>query len=750
MTTYFANPRPLIRLKVVPRLPITVLPSAIIATKADVIAGTNATKVVPPVYASQVLRRAGFIDIKGEGIVGDGSDETAAIQAVLDNAAADKIPYVAVPANYVLGISSTLKFGNGSISQMSDRLCTQLIGQGAFRDRALHFGFARASSRLKWLGAAGGTMVEVAGPTVGHGISNFRLDGNNTAANAVKILSGQGSTFKNVMLGNCTGTLMELNVQQIPDGLTAPTEGYASHNTTENFFEHIYFDGWEAVQGNAVTCLKLDGWTNTGPGGTYDPCKNVFRDLRFSVDLANNASILDTCPDFINGRAGIAIDLRRCDSISFQDVWMQGIGTSTGTATSVIFRGILGGPVDAGGYPGNITFFGKYQQGQHLKTRVDESGGYLGGNIFFPPQEVDGESLGSTRLMRYVQGFKPESVLHENVQHHMAEYGYLRIRDEERNAVLNSGFLLATRGTSFTNPTNGQKLFDGGYRLEYNGTQSTVVSRQDFTLGQTAVAWEPRHYLRIATSAASGASSNGAFFDVPDVTRFGGRKVNFSSWLRVASGTVNLQAVLAQLFGTGGSPSSAVSVTSADLNQTVTTTWKRFRWTFDMPSLSGKTLGTNNNSSVKVGIGLPTNTVFTLDMAEPQFELGEADSPWFRRTLAQEQLLCGSQLQLVPNPSGGFLGFATVISTTQAILTVRHSQPMRAVPSLVNSLSATIYLRDYANANQIAASSVAIDTADKEMTNILITTGSAHGYTLGQMCRVISNTADSLLLSAEI
>jgi hypothetical protein len=51
-----------------------------------------------------------------------------------------------------------------------------------------------------------------------------------------------------------------------------------------------------------------------------------------------------------------------------------------------------------------------------------------------------------------------------------------------------------------------------------------------------------------------------------------------------------------QVFGTGGSPSSSVFVSPQTV--TLTSSWVSFALTFAVPSISGKTLGSNNNDTL--------------------------------------------------------------------------------------------------------------------------------------------------------
>ena len=62
-----------------------------------------------------------------------------------------------------------------------------------------------------------------------------------------------------------------------------------------------------------------------------------------------------------------------------------------------------------------------------------------------------------------------------------------------------------------------------------------------------------------------------------------------------------------QYFGTGGSPSSSVIVSAG--TPSLTSSWQKFTYTVDIASISGKTLGSDNNHSLWVGFQVSdTNT----------------------------------------------------------------------------------------------------------------------------------------------
>lgn len=107
----------------------------------------------------------------------------------------------------------------------------------------------------------------------------------------------------------------------------------------------------------------------------------------------------------------------------------------------------------------------------------------------------------------------------------------------------------------------------------------------------------------------------------------------------------NLNVVMAQVFGSGGS--SGVVVPSLDGMQSVGTAWSRYRWRFNYTDISGKTVGPGNYN--KISIALPLNQAVTINVAIPQFERGHADTPWFLRL--NEEYLLGRLLLPVSTPS---------------------------------------------------------------------------------------------------
>jgi hypothetical protein len=89
---------------------------------------------------------------------------------------------------------------------------------------------------------------------------------------------------------------------------------------------------------------------------------------------------------------------------------------------------------------------------------------------------------------------------------------------------------------------------------------------------------------------------------VENVYRLAGKTVTVSFWAKASSGTPKVGISIDQNFGTGGSPSSAV--VGAGSAVTIGTTWARYQHTFTVPSVSGKTVGTNGDHNTQLNLWL--------------------------------------------------------------------------------------------------------------------------------------------------
>jgi hypothetical protein len=104
----------------------------------------------------------------------------------------------------------------------------------------------------------------------------------------------------------------------------------------------------------------------------------------------------------------------------------------------------------------------------------------------------------------------------------------------------------------------------------------------------------------------TGNAAAGAYNEIQqrieNVRRLAGKTVTLSFWA-AASAALRLGINATQHFGSGGSPSADVNVLTTGIAVTLSGTWTRYTATIAIPSVAGKTLGTNGDSYTIIRIG---------------------------------------------------------------------------------------------------------------------------------------------------
>jgi hypothetical protein len=232
-----------------------------------------------------------------------------------------------------------------------------------------------------------------------------------------------------------------------------------------------------------------------------------------------------------------------------------------------------------------------------------------------------------------------------------------------RNKLINGGFDIWQRGTSFSNWSSFSYLVDR-WRIGYDGTPANgrTLTRQSFALGQTDILdGDPTYYMEY-TFPNCGTPSNYIRQDIEGVRTLAGKRATFSFWARTTTGTMSISAFIAQEFGTGGSPSAGVY--PAATSYTATTTWQKFVFTTTMPSISGKTLGTNGDDRMWPAVLFPPNVAGTIQLANMQLEEGSIATPFEKRPIGTELALCQRYYELL-GPGG--VGSSTTNLSSQNI-----------------------------------------------------------------------------------
>ena len=247
-----------------------------------------------------------------------------------------------------------------------------------------------------------------------------------------------------------------------------------------------------------------------------------------------------------------------------------------------------------------------------------------------------------------------------------------------RNLIINGNFDVWQRGTSFSNSNE----YTADRWVLQNSGASITVTREEFALGQTDVPDNPKYYLRYAVT--TGNDNARIAQRIEGVSTFAGDTVTLTYWARHSSGTLptGIRAKLRQEFGTGGTPSSTNYVDGSNI--TLTSSWQKFTQTFNVPSVSGKTLGTNGNDYLGVALAWQIGTetaAYTIDIAQVQLEVGTA-TPFEHRSYSDQLQACQRYFQSMGDASNTSRIADTFGWTTSIILPlVSFPVEMRAAPS---------------------------------------------------------------------
>jgi hypothetical protein len=218
-----------------------------------------------------------------------------------------------------------------------------------------------------------------------------------------------------------------------------------------------------------------------------------------------------------------------------------------------------------------------------------------------------------------------------------------------RNRVINGNFDIWQRGTSQTSVN----LYgsDDRWSNDFSGSTRTH-SQQAFTLGQTDVPNNPKYYSRtVVTSVANTGHSVLKRHRIEGVLTFSGQTTTLSFWSK-ADAAKNIAVEFVQNFGTGGSPSTRIT-NIGTTTIALTTTWRKYTVTVNLPSIASQTLGTDANSDflevnfwfdAGSGFNARTNSLGqqsgTFDIAQVQLEAGPVATPFEQRPIGLELALC--------------------------------------------------------------------------------------------------------------
>jgi hypothetical protein len=280
-----------------------------------------------------------------------------------------------------------------------------------------------------------------------------------------------------------------------------------------------------------------------------------------------------------------------------------------------------------------------------------------------------------------------------------------------RNAIINGNFDIWQRGTSFTATGNIYTSDRWGVGFAGGSGRGVTYSQQAFANGQTDVPGNPKHFFRWnETTAGTSYTGKEIYQGIEGVRTFAGQQVTLSFYAKAASAITLPKVQLNQNFGTGGSPSAGVQTDVAS-NVSIGTSWARYTYTATMPSISGKTIGSDGNDALYIEIFLPNTGTFTFDIAQVQVEPGPVATPFERRPIGTELALCQRYFEIFSANNRYYATVGGEVSNVPLFWT-----PKRATPTLAQFAAGSAF-------NLSSTSFTASDSVSGRMENVTTGTG---------------------------
>jgi hypothetical protein len=165
-----------------------------------------------------------------------------------------------------------------------------------------------------------------------------------------------------------------------------------------------------------------------------------------------------------------------------------------------------------------------------------------------------------------------------------------------KNYLINGNFDKWDYATSQT--TSG---YGSDNRWNNSNTGSTKTASQQTCTDTERALFNAMYFSRTSVSSSAGSSNLVAKQQlIENVNLLAGKTVTLSFWAK-ADANKNIAVELTQGFGTGGSPSAGVSGIGSQL-VALTTTWQKKTITVTLPSIVGKTLGTDGVQTTYTGL----------------------------------------------------------------------------------------------------------------------------------------------------
>jgi hypothetical protein len=333
-----------------------------------------------------------------------------------------------------------------------------------------------------------------------------------------------------------------------------------------------------------------------------------------------------------------------------------------------------------------------------------------------------------------------------------------------KNKIINGDFTINQRAFSSTTTSNTYGL-DRWVLTAVDGT--TTWSVEQFTAGTAPVAgYESKQFSRVVTTGQTLSTANSLIAQrIENVRNFAGQPVTVSFWAKAGTGTPKVAVELSQFFGSGGSPSAQVNTYLGQA--TLSTSWARYSVTTTLPSLTGLTVGTTENTSslnlnvyfsrgsdgnARTGsLGIQSNTFDTWGF---QVEYGSTATPFQTASggsIQGELAMCQRYYwrQTASTAYGRYaLGFVENADATKTNFIITPPVPMRVVPTSIDVSTLQILDSSFSGGGTIT---ITISSESNNFPISILGSGST-GLTANRVAFLRANNSTSAFLgfSAEL
>jgi len=273
-----------------------------------------------------------------------------------------------------------------------------------------------------------------------------------------------------------------------------------------------------------------------------------------------------------------------------------------------------------------------------------------------------------------------------------------------KNKIINGDFSVNQR--NFTSVTTADAYGFDLWRQTFSGGTCTMTP-QTFTPGAAPISgYEGNQYTQIVTASQSAAGDFAIYYiRLEDARILAGQTATLSFFAKSASGTPKIAPEIVQNFGTGGSPSAAVTTLIGQ--STLSTSYARYTLSFSVPSITGKTFGTNNNSYLGVRVWLSAGSTYnantgsiginnnTFSLWGIQLEAGSNATAFQTATGTVQGELAACQRYynrfVFPVITGGGAGLGVALNTTLVDQPVALGTALRIVPTVIDTSNIAIW-----------------------------------------------------------